>query len=65
MLEVVGIICVVQGFGSLVVKHFGGKDWLLMAWASGHGPWAHIAVGVLGIVLTAVGAASRRRSNRA
>ncbi|SDN59822.1 hypothetical protein [Allokutzneria albata] len=62
MLEVIGIIFMVQGFGSLLVKEvFNGSEWFLMEWATPYSPWAHIAVGVIGFFLAGGGAASRRR----
>ncbi|WP_143261600.1 hypothetical protein [Allokutzneria sp. NRRL B-24872] len=62
MREVIGIILIVQGIGSLVItKAFNGQEWFLMRWATPYSPWAHIAVAAVGLFLASAGAAARRR----
>ncbi|WP_344875113.1 hypothetical protein [Allokutzneria multivorans] len=66
MREVIGIILIVQGIGSLVItKAFNGQEWFLMRWATPYSPWAHIAIAVFGLLLAAAGTSARRRRNHA
>ncbi|SHE53821.1 hypothetical protein [Streptoalloteichus hindustanus] len=57
MLEVIGIVLVVQGVLSLFT------DPVLMRWASGHQPWAGVVVGLVGLALAAAGAARRKKAD--
>lgn len=62
MLEVFGIVLVIQGFGGLVTKLVGGESWLLMHMVPGHLQLlTGITLGLLGLVLLAA-ATSRRRA---
>ena len=59
--EVIGIIGMVQGFGSAVVTQVWGGDWALMQWALEWQPAGGIVVGVLGLALASVGWSGQKR----
>ena len=62
--EVIGIIGMVQGFGSALVTQVRGGDWQLMRWALAWQPASGIAIGVAGLLLARVGWAGRKRHKR-
>ncbi|SMD19018.1 hypothetical protein [Kibdelosporangium aridum] len=61
-LEVIGIIGMVQGFGSTLVTQVWGGNWQMMRWALDWQPVSGIAIGVLGLVLASIGWAGQKRA---
>lgn len=59
--EVLGIIGMVQGFGSALVTQVWGGNWQLMSWALDWQPGIGIGMGVLGLLLACVGWAGQKR----
>ncbi|ALG11001.1 hypothetical protein [Kibdelosporangium phytohabitans] len=59
--EVIGIIGMVQGFGSALVTQVWGGNWALMRWALEWQPVAGIAVGVLGLLIASIGWSGQKR----
>ncbi|GAA2812119.1 hypothetical protein [Crossiella cryophila] len=62
MLEVFGIVAMIQGFGGLIAKQVGGEGWLLMHMVPEHLQLlTGLSLGLLGLVLLLT-ATSRRRA---
>ncbi|MCE7012154.1 hypothetical protein LWC34_56500 [Kibdelosporangium philippinense] len=59
--EIIGIIGMVQGFGSALVTQVWGGNWQLMNWALEWQPVSGIAIGVLGLVVASIGWAGQKR----
>jgi hypothetical protein len=59
--EVLGIIGMVQGFGSALVTQVWGGNWQLMSWALDWQPGIGIGIGVLGLLLASAGWAGQKR----
>nr|WP_157527381.1 hypothetical protein [Kibdelosporangium sp. MJ126-NF4]CTQ88883.1 hypothetical protein [Kibdelosporangium sp. MJ126-NF4] len=59
--EIVGIVGMVQGFGSAIATELWNGDWTLMRWALDWQPVSGIAVGVVGLVIASVGWSGQKR----
>ncbi|MBP2326337.1 hypothetical protein JOF56_006722 [Kibdelosporangium banguiense] len=59
--EVIGIIGMIQGFGSALVTQVWGGNWQLMRWALEWQPLIGIGIGVAGLLLASIGWAGQRR----